>query len=368
MSPIRDILEDTAALPWAKRTPYAGLPALVAVAGPLGIGLAVGHESAGAIAAGAAYTVGFAVFHEALDSRLLSMGMLTLGIASATLAGSLGAAWTPVVMVLVAVAGLNYGLLTGVSAIAGWMAQQCAIYVIVSSYFPMGLHYAVGRTAMVLAGGALQMACYTVVHFLRRQAPVASAKPLTERVRWRVAQLWGKLSGECRWTGGSVGYTIRTVLTLLACTEAYRYWHLRNGYWLPMTALLVLRPQWNSTLSRGIARTLGTLAGAGIALLLARFVPLNMVVVVALVLVCAWGCYALQAVNYAVFSMFTTMYVVFLFRVGGFSQTAAAHVRLMNTALGAAAALLVDACTKLTKWNREDKDAGRAAERSVEAT
>jgi MFS family permease len=353
MASILDISQDTTAFPWTKRTTYAGLPALVAVAVPLGIGLAVGHESAGAIAAGAAYTVGFGVFHEALNSRLLSMGMLTLGIASATLAGSLGAAWTPVVMILVAIAGINYGLLTGVSAIAGWMAQQCAIYVIVASYFPKGLHYAVGRTAMVLAGGALQMICYTVVHFVERRAPVVSAKALTERVQWRLGQLWDKLRGECRWKGGSVGYTVRTVVTLLMCTEAYRHWNLRNGYWLPMTALLVLRPQWNSTLSRGIARTVGTLMGAALALVLARFVPLETAVIVALVLVSAWGCYALQAVNYAMFSMFTTMYIVFLFRVGGFSQTSAAHIRLMNTALGAAAALVVDAGAKWVRTSRE---------------
>ncbi len=109
-----------------------------------------------------------------------------------------------------------------------------------------------------------------------------------------------------------------------------------------MTALLVLKPQWTGTLSRSIARLAGTLAGAGIALLLADFVPLDLGFVFIAVLLCAWASYALQAVNYAVFSLFLTLYIVFLFRFGGLSQTSAAHIRLFNTALGGGIALTID--------------------------
>ena len=82
---------DTTAFPWAKRTPVLGLQSVPAVAIALIVGHMTGHSSAGAIAAGAAFTIGFALFHEALASTLLSMAMVTLGLASGTLAGSLGA-------------------------------------------------------------------------------------------------------------------------------------------------------------------------------------------------------------------------------------------------------------------------------------
>ena len=62
-----------------------------------------------------------------------------------------------------------------------------------------------------------------------------------------------------------------------------------------------------------------------------------------LVLATAWGCYALQAVNYALFSLVLTLYTVYSFRFGGFSQPHAAHLRLLNTAIGGAVALAVDA-------------------------
>ncbi len=59
-------------------------------------------------------------------------------------------------------------------------------------------------------------------------------------------------------------------------------------------------------------------------------------------LLASLGCYALQGVNYALFSMCMTLYIVFVFRFGGFSETRAAHLRLLNTAIGGVLALLVD--------------------------
>ena len=100
---------------------------------------------------------------------------------------------------------------------------------------------------------------------------------------------------------------------------------------------------------RGIARMLGTVAGAGITLMLAKLLPFPAWVLPTLVVSSAFGCYALQAVNYAAFSAFITLYIVFLFRFGGFSETAAAHIRLVNTVVGGSLALMIDAIWKAAK-------------------
>jgi hypothetical protein len=338
---------DTTAFPWANRTPLDGLRAIIAVALALLIGHLAGHTSAGAIAAGSAFTVGFAIFHKTLSSALLSMGLCTFAVASGTLAGSLGAGWTWAVLLLALIAAINYGLLSGLSANAGWIGQQAATFVIISSDFPRGLHYAIGRTAMVLAGGALQMLVFTTVYFIRHHAVEATAPPLPHRLKRRTLELWQTLLKGCHFHGDTLSYILRLSLTLVLCTAIYRHYHVRNGYWSPMTALLVLKPQWVNTVSRSIARLVGTLLGAGIALLLARFVHFDPAMILLCVLVCAWACYAVQAVNYAAFSLFITLYIVFLFRSGGFSQTSAAHIRLFNTALGGCIALLIDAAWKL---------------------
>jgi hypothetical protein len=346
------ISEDTTAFPWSKRTPGSGVLAVIAVGIALLVGWLTGHTAAGAIAAGSAFTVGFAVFHEALASVLLSMAVTTLGIASATLVGSLAAPWTPVVLLVIFVAAVNYGLLAGLGPTEGWIGQQSAVFVIVASYFAQGPHYAVGRTLMVLAGGALQIAVFSLFYLLKPKPREPGTPRTHKQIPRRLRELWRSLRDELTLHGDTAEYVVRLSLVLLISTAIYRYFHVRNGYWIPMTALLVLKPQWGHTLSRGIARMVGTVAGAGIALVLAKLVPLPALVLPMLVVVSAWGCYALQAVNYAVFSAFVTLYIVFLFRFGGFSQTAAAHIRLVNTIVGGSLALAVDAIWRAAKAGR----------------
>lgn len=342
---LRDLSEDTALFPWNKSTPYPAIESTVAVGVAIVLGEVTGHRSAGSIAAGAAFTVGFAVFHEALSSTLLSMAVLTLGIASATLAGSLAAQWTPVVLLLCVLAALNYGLLAGLDATASWIGQQCGIFVIVSSYFANGVHYALGRTGMVLIGGALQMLFYTGFRFIHHysHADDPPPPPVLRQIGTRTLQLWVCLQRELNWRSDTSSYVLKLVITLGLSTALYRAFGWRNGYWAPMTALLVLKPKWANTLSRGIARLAGTLVGAAFCAFLAYIhPPFHHWVYFGLIAFTAYGCFALQAVNYALFSMVLTAYTVFLFAFGGFSERAAADIRFMNTAIGGLLALLVD--------------------------
>ena len=342
---LRDISEDTTLFPWNKSTPYPAIESTVAVALALLLGELTGHRSAGSIAAGAAFTIGFAVFHEALSSTLLSMAILTAGIASATLAGSLGAQWTPVVLLLCILAALNYGVLTNLDPTASWIGQQCGVYVVIASYFDQGVHYALGRAAMVVAGGAVQMVVFTAFRFLHRYSHPGDPPPprLPRQLRTRLAQLWRAARAQLHWKAESVGYVLKLVLTLGLSTALYRYLHWRNGYWAPMTALLVLKPKWANTLSRGIARLTGTLVAVTLCLLLTfRYPAFSHWTYFGLILLTAYLCFALQAVNYALFSVAITFYTVFLFGFGGFSERSAAGLRLFNTALGGLLALSVD--------------------------
>lgn len=339
---LRDISEDTVLFPWNKRTLHPALASTLPVAVSLILGEVTGHRSAGSIAAGAAFTVGFAIFHVALASTLLTMLILTLGIASATLAGSLAAQWTVLVLLLCVVAAVNYGLLAGLGTTSGWIGQQCGVFVIVSSYFAQGAHYALGRSGMVLLGGGLQMLTYALWDLLPRQQAAKPTPPLLRQLQTRVGQLWRSLREEAHWGTGTIAYTLKLLVTLGICTTIYRTLHWHNGYWAPMTALLVLRPKWANTLSRGIARLTGTVVGATICALLTTFRPLHHWEYFVGVVLMAWACFVLQAVNYAAFSTFVTVYTVFLFGFGGFSEREAANMRLINTALGGCLALLVD--------------------------
>ncbi len=345
---LRDISEDTALFPWNKSTPHPAFASTLPIAVALILGEVTGHRSAGSIAAGAAFTVGFAVFHEALASTLLSMFLLTLGIASATLAGSLGAAWTPLVLVLCVAAAVNYGLLAGLGNTSGWIGQQCAVFVIVSSYFAQGLHYALGRTGMVLLGGGLQMFTYFVWHLAKHRTNNAAAPrpPVGRQLDTRFRELWRCLRAELHWRSDTTAYVLKLVVTLALTTLAYRELRWHNGYWAPMTALLVLKPKWANTLSRGVARLAGTLVAAALCALLTLHPVFTHWTYFLVIIVTAWFCFALQAVNYALFSLVLTLYTVFLFAFGGFSERTAADLRLVNTAAGGLLALAVDFVAK----------------------
>ena len=107
-------------------------------------------------------------------------------------------------------------------------------------------------------------------------------------------------------------YALRLAITLGVSTEIYRHFGFANGYWIPMTALLVLRPGLSDTANRAIARTIGTLAGAMLAsFFLAHLAPPPPTLAF-LILFFAWFSYSLNNVNYGLFTLCLTAYIVCL--------------------------------------------------------
>jgi uncharacterized membrane protein YccC len=106
-----------------------------------------------------------------------------------------------------------------------------------------------------------------------------------------------------------------------------------------MTALLVLRPEFHDTLARGVARIAGTILGAACATVIVELFAPGPVVLAVLVLVCVWACYALFRMNYALFAIVVTGYVVFLLMMSGIPEVVAAATRILYTTAGGALAL-----------------------------
>lgn len=116
---------------------------------------------------------------------------------------------------------------------------------------------------------------------------------------------------------------------------------LPRGYWIALTVLLVLKPEFHETFARGMARVAGTLAGAGLATLITAIGSPGPVALTVLVLACVWGSYATFRINYAVFTACITGYVVFLLGLAGVPESAAAEYRALDTIIGGALALVI---------------------------
>ncbi|MEU1787943.1 FUSC family protein [Streptomyces sparsogenes] len=147
------------------------------------------------------------------------------------------------------------------------------------------------------------------------------------------------LRREARWSSPVLRHAVR-VSAVASCGyllgTALPWGH---GYWAPLTSVMVLRPDFGQTFSRGVARFTGTLAGVvlgGAVMALAHPGPY---VSAALAVVCAASLYLLMRTGFIVASACVTAYVVFLLGIAGegWSQTVAARVAL--TLLGGALAM-----------------------------
>ena len=136
-------------------------------------------------------------------------------------------------------------------------------------------------------------------------------------------------------------HALRVAVTLLIASGINRGFQLSRGYWIPMTAVLVLRPEFQDTFVRGGARIVGTILGAGIATLIVNVYTPGPIALMLLVLVFGWGCYALFRMNYALFTISLTGYVVFILMLSGVAEMTAAMARATYTLAGGLLALVI---------------------------
>ena len=106
-----------------------------------------------------------------------------------------------------------------------------------------------------------------------------------------------------------------------------------------MTILIVLRSELRDTVRITVTRIIGTMVGAGVATLVVALLRPSQTILVAVIAVTAWGCYACLRVNYALFSMLVTGYIALLFAFGGLPEPAVALHRVIATAIAGSVAL-----------------------------
>ena len=134
-------------------------------------------------------------------------------------------------------------------------------------------------------------------------------------------------------------YTARiTVLSLLG-VWAMKVLDLRHGYWLPLTLMVVLQPDYGSTRSRAAQRLLGTLVGSIVASLV-LWLNLPFPVLMAATALSAFGFGFYLRRNYWVAVIFITLFVVVLTESLGPATFELTVERVGDTLAGGLLALL----------------------------
>ncbi|HEX9064329.1 MAG TPA: FUSC family protein [Streptosporangiaceae bacterium] len=134
------------------------------------------------------------------------------------------------------------------------------------------------------------------------------------------------------------GVRLAVVIPLATVISAVLPWP--RGYWLPLTALIVLKPDFAATVSIGFARVIGTAAGvlAG-AVVIATVHPGGALLIV-LIALSTWLSYAVFAANYAIYAVFLTAYVILSIAASQASPLSAVENRGFDTLIGGGLAIL----------------------------
>jgi len=115
--------------------------------------------------------------------------------------------------------------------------------------------------------------------------------------------------------------------------------HISRGYWIPMTVVLVLKPNFGGTLRRSVQRVTGTVLGALVAALLISFCSDSWLLVLGVALL-AGATFTLRNRNYGLFAMALTPLVMLMLDLAHPGTATDSFLRIFHTMIGSLLALL----------------------------
>ncbi|MFZ3569775.1 FUSC family protein [Streptomyces sp. BH097] len=113
-----------------------------------------------------------------------------------------------------------------------------------------------------------------------------------------------------------------------------------HGYWAPMSAVMVMRPDFSQTYSRAVARFGGTLVGVTAATAILQLAHPGTYLSALLAVVCAALMYLLMRTGQLAAQACVAMYVVFLLGMGGQEWSQTVPERVVLTLVGGVLAML----------------------------
>ena len=114
----------------------------------------------------------------------------------------------------------------------------------------------------------------------------------------------------------------------------------QRGYWVTLTALVVLKPDYAATMQRGIARVAGTGLGVVLSGLLVVAIHPSGLALTLLLALMTWAAYTTFGASYALYSFAVTAIVVLLLTPVGGNDLSTVADRGLDTLVGGALALL----------------------------
>jgi uncharacterized membrane protein YccC len=162
------------------------------------------------------------------------------------------------------------------------------------------------------------------------------ARPWRMRFTGSLARVTANLSLQsavCR-------HAIRLACAVAIAETLSRSLETQRAYWLPMTTVLVLKPEFTVTFTRGLLRIAGTIAGLLLATAMFHFLPpgvgLEVLLIGAFVFLLRW----VGPANYGIFGVAVSALIVLMISFTGAAPKDVILLRGINTVAGGALALV----------------------------
>jgi uncharacterized membrane protein YccC len=172
----------------------------------------------------------------------------------------------------------------------------------------------------------------------RADEHAAFSLELLDLQTWTLRPLASTLNLQWRPDGALLRFIARSTVLQLIGVAVFKHFGLERGYWLPLTMLVVLQPDYGATRLRAGQRVVGTLAGSLAASLL-LWLSLPPGVLLGAMGVTMFGFAFWLKRNYAIAVCFITLFVVLITEVSTRITIAFTIERLLATAAGGLLAL-----------------------------
>jgi len=144
------------------------------------------------------------------------------------------------------------------------------------------------------------------------------------------------------WKSNTFRHALRVALATAVGFILSQFLPLGHGYWILLTIILILKPAYSITKKRNTDRLFGTIAGAGIGVLILYFVK-DRHIIFGLMIIFMIIAYSFMRTRYLVFVTFMTPYILILFYLlnPNHFRTLISD-RILDTAIGSAIAWLAN--------------------------
>ena len=314
----------------------SGIRTALAVTVPLFVGQAIGRDELGLL-------VGLGGLYVCIADKFgANVRDLVIATACAALAALCGSAIAPHAALAIG-AIFVWAFLCGLLGVFGDLIGNIGFMATIVFSVALGLpplpHFVseAARAACIALGGtwsALMSGLLWKLTGMRSAAPPPGPELVLEEPPLR------RLIANLTLTSSVFQHALRIAISTFAAVALYKGFHIEHGYWLTITVLVIVKPDFAATRLRAGERVFGSIVGGAVGILVVALVHNKLALDVLLVLFCIIA-YSHSQTNYGVFSTFLTPFVVLLINMAGPSNWRIALVRIMNTVIGGALALIV---------------------------